>query len=128
MNDAKISYLKTVNSRETKGARNAGSNVSQLKRRLREATTKNDVTAVVQEALMARLVLSTGLHIRDLDANKPIHALGLDSLVAIEIRGWAKRELKADVSGVFILGSASIKEVAATMTSGSALIDKGIWG
>lgn len=127
MNDAKFSYLKTIDSREMKGARNAGSDASQLKRRLREASTRKDVTAVVTEALIARLIQSTGLDARDVDENKQIHALGLDSLVAIEIRGWAKRELKADVSGVFILGNVSIKEVAATMAEGSGLVDKAIW-
>ena len=128
MNDAKFSYLKTVDSREMKGARNAASDASQLKRRLREMTTRNDVTAVVKDALMTKLVQSTGLDIRDVDENKPIHALGLDSLVPIEIRGWAKRELKTDVSGVFILGNASIKEVAVSMAEGSRLVDKGTWG
>lgn len=127
MNDAKFSYLKTVDSREMKGARNAGGDASQLKRRLREASTRKDVVAVVKEALMAKLVQSTGLDIRDVDEDKQIHALGLDSLVAIEIRGWAKRELKAEVSGVFILGNVSIKEVAATLAKGSALVDKAIW-
>ena len=128
MNDAKFSYLKTVDSKETNGARNAGSDASQLRRRLREAITVNDVTAVVKEALVAKLVFSTGLDIRDVDENKPIHALGLDSLVAIELRGWAKRELKTEVSGMFILSNATIKEVAATMAEGSGLIDKAIWG
>ena len=127
MNDAKFSYLKTVDSRELKGARNAGSDASQLKRRLREASTRKDVVAVIKEALMARLVQSTGLDIRDVDENKPIRTMGLDSLVAIEIRGWAKRELKTDVSGMFILGNVSIKEVAARMAEGSELVDKAVW-
>ena len=127
MNDAKFSYLKTVDSREIKEARATGDDASQLKRRLREASTKPDAIAVVKEALMAKLVQSTGLEIRDIDENKPIHALGLDSLVAIELRGWAKREVKADVPGVFLLGNASIKEVAATMAEGSGLVDREIW-
>ena len=128
MNDAKFSYLKTVDSREIKEARASGNDVSQLKRRLREASTQSDATAVVKDALMARLVQSTGLDIRDVDENKPFHVLGLDSLVAIEIRGWAKRELKAEVSGMFILTNTSIKEVAATMAEGSELVDKTNWG
>lgn len=128
MNDAKFSYLKTVDSKEMKEARGTGSDVSQLKRRLREASSKPNATAIIKEALMTKLVQSTGLDIRDVDENEPIHALGLDSLVAIQIRGWAKRELKAEVSGVFILSSASIKEVAATIAEGSELIDKTVWG
>ena len=128
MKDAKFSYLKTVDSRETKGAHNTGIEASQLRRRLREASTRNDVTAVVKDSLIAKLVQSTGLDIVNVDENKPIHTLGLDSLVAIEIRGWAKRELKTEVSGVFILGNASIKEVAVTMAEGSALVDPSIWG
>ena len=128
MNDAKFSHLKTVDSREMRGARNTGSEASQLRRRLREAGTRNDVAAVVKDALMAKLVQSTGLDLCNVDENKPIHALGLDSLVAIEIRGWAKRELKTEVSGVFILSNASVKEVAVTMAEGSALVDPSIWG
>ena len=127
MNDAKFSYLKTVDSREIKEARATGGDASQLKRRLREAGTRTDAIAVVKEALMAKLAQSTGLDVRDIDENKPIHALGLDSLVAIELRGWAKREVKAEVSGVFLLGNASVKEVAATMAEGSGLVDRGIW-
>lgn len=127
MNDAKFSYLKTVDSKDLKEARATGSDSSHLKRRLREASTKSDATAIIKEALMAKLVQSTGLDICDVDENEPIHALGLDSLVAIQIRGWAKRELKAEVSGVFILSSASIREVAATMAEGSELIDKANW-
>ena len=128
MNDAKFSFLKTVDSREMRGARNTGSEASQLRRRLREAGTRNDVVAVVKDALMAKLVQSTGLDLCHVDENKPIHALGLDSLVAIEIRGWAKRELKTEVSGVFILSNASVKEVAVTMAEGSELVDPSIWG
>ena len=128
MNDARFSYLKIVDSREIKEARATGGDASQLKRRLREASTKTDAIAVVEEALMAKLVQSSGLDLRDVDESKPIHTLGLDSLVAIELRGWAKRELKAEVSGVFILGNASIKDVAATMAEVSGLLDRGIWG
>ncbi len=128
MNDAKFSYLKTVDSREMKGFRHTGGGeASQLKQRLRETTTRIDAVDIVKEALVAKLLQSTGLDVRDVDENKPIHALGLDSLVAIEIRGWAKGELKAEVSGVFILSNASIQEVAATMAEKSELIDKAIW-
>ena len=127
MNDAKFSYLKTVDSRDIKEARATSGDASQLKRRLREASTKTDAVAVVKETLMSKLAQSTGLDVRDIDENKPIHALGLDSLVAIELRGWAKREVKAEVSGVFLLGNASVKEVATTMAEGSGLVDRGIW-
>ena len=128
MNDAKFSYLKTVDSRELKEARATAGDASQLKRRLREANTKAEVTAIVKEALLARLVESTGLDLRDVDENKPFHVLDLDSLVAIELRGWAKRELKAEVSGVFILGKSSLKEVAVAMAEQSELVDKAIVG
>ena len=128
MNDAKFSYLKTVDSRELKEARATTGHVSQLRKSLRDASSRNDVTAIVKEALMARLVQSTGMDLRDMDEDKPFHALGLDSLIAIEIRGWAKRELKAEISGVFILGKSSLKEVAVAMAEQSELIDKAIWG
>ena len=128
MNDAKFSYLKTVDSREIKEARSTGGDGPQVKRRLREASTKADAVSIVTEALMAKLVQSTGLDIRDVDENKPFYALGLDSLVALEVKGWAKRELKAEISGVIILSNASIKEVAATMAEVPELNDKTTWG
>ena len=129
MKDAKFSCLKTVHSREMGEARATGGDASQLRRRLREASTKTNAVTTVKEALMAKLVQSTGLDIREVDESKPVHALGLDSLVAIDIRGWAKREVKAEVLvGFFFLRNVSIKEVAATMTEGSELVHKEIWG
>ena len=91
INDAKFSYLNIVDSRELKEVRATAGDASQLKKRVREANTKADVTAIVKEALMARLVQSTGLDLRDVDLDQLFHALGLDSLVALVIRGWAKR-------------------------------------
>ena len=128
MNDAKFSYLKTVDSKEIKEARATGGDGPQVKRRLRDASTKVDAVSIVTEALVAKLVQSTGLDIRDVDENKPFYALGLDSLVALEIKGWAKRELKAEISGVIMLSNATIKEIAATMAERSEMIDKTTWG
>lgn len=36
--------------------------------------------------------------IADVDAAKPIHALGVDSLVALEVKYWFMKEIKSDLT------------------------------
>lgn len=53
---------------------------------------------------------STSLSIpkEDTEVDKPIHAYGFDSLVALEIRYWHRKEIKVELAVFEILGSKSI--------------------
>lgn len=64
----------------------------------------------------------------DVDIHAPLSTFGVDSLVAVEIRGWLKRELAADVAVFEILGGASLMSLGMTVAGGrSALVKGGRW-
>lgn len=62
------------------------------------------------------------------DFHAPLSKYGLDSLVAVEIRGWLRRELAADVAVFEILGGASLSSLGMLVAGGrSKLVGVGQW-
>ena len=122
MSNAKFAFLRTIGSRQALSAR-LESSQPHLRQLLNQATSQLQVRDIITEGLVNRLLQSTGLDKREVDVSQPILALGTDSLVAIELRGWAKRELKADISGLDVLSNIAITEVARKIAEASALIN-----
>ena len=48
----------------------------------------------------------------DIDPGQPIHALGVDSLVALEVRYWLMKEMRAHIAFFDIMGSPSLRALA----------------
>ncbi|KAL8855884.1 MAG: hypothetical protein Q9178_007504 [Gyalolechia marmorata] len=63
---------------------------------------------ILTQALAKKLSLSLSMPEEDIETDKPIHAYGVDSLVAVEIRYWFLKEFKAEIAVFDILGSESI--------------------
>lgn len=59
--------------------------------------------------------------IEDIDEQKPIFAFGIDSLVALEVRYWFQKSLKAQVSVFDIMQAKSLLGLAGVATVGSEL-------
>ncbi|RYP79598.1 hypothetical protein DL770_006599 [Monosporascus sp. CRB-9-2] len=91
-------------------------NAGSLKHRVLEADTVEEAVAVVLEAFGAKLEAILQLSaVRTPDnANRPIIDLGIDSLVAVEIRTWFLKELGAEIPVVKILGGDSIMQICTT--------------
>ncbi|KAJ5274043.1 hypothetical protein N7478_009168 [Penicillium angulare] len=70
---------------------------------LLQGTSLAQASEVVTEFFAQKLSKALGITIADNDANKPLHQYGVDSLVAVELRGWLTKELQAEL-GVFNLG------------------------
>ncbi|OAQ62682.1 hybrid NRPS/PKS enzyme [Pochonia chlamydosporia 170] len=81
-----------------------------LKEKLADARGPNDALQTMEEALMAYLGSS-------LKANVPLIDLGIDSLVAVEIRNWIFSEAGHDVPVLKILGGSSIKQICTDVVS-----------
>jgi NAD(P)-dependent dehydrogenase (short-subunit alcohol dehydrogenase family) len=64
---------------------------------LAAAESEAEATNVALEALIGKLSRLFSIPTSDVDANMPILAIGIDSLVALEVRYWLMKELKADV-------------------------------
>lgn len=88
---------------------------------LGEAQSLAEASAAVIQALTAKLSKALSIAIPELDANKPLHQYGVDSLVAVELRSWLTKEVQADIAVFDILGSSTISSVGQLATSKSKL-------
>lgn len=92
---------------------------------LRTAGSLDAASAVATEALVKKLAKTLFLSEEDVDTSRPMSALGIDSLVAIEIRHWFAGELKSDVPVFVILGNECIAEVGRYVAEKSRVVGGG---
>ena len=62
--------------------------------------------------------------VEELSREKTVVSLGLDSLVAVEVRSWIKREMDAVMSTMELLNSVSIVALAETVVEKSGLCER----
>lgn len=74
------------------------------------------------DAILWGLSNALAISIQDIDSSKPLHAYGVDSLLAVEMRNWLKRELDADLAVFDIMGVESILGVCKQVAKRSALV------
>jgi KR domain/Phosphopantetheine attachment site len=74
---------------------------------------------VALRALVDRLARLLAVPSDDVDPRRPIHALGIDSLIALELRYWMARELKVETSIFDIMNAKSLEELAGTVAARS---------
>ena len=88
---------------------------------LRTAGSLDAASAVATEAMVKKLAKTLFVAEEDVDTTRPMSAMGIDSLVAIEIRHWFASELKGDVPVLVILGNESIGQVGRYVAEKSLL-------
>ncbi|KAL9076207.1 MAG: hypothetical protein Q9157_003764 [Trypethelium eluteriae] len=81
-----------------------------IARALAQATSIEEAGAVVTAALIRRLSSILSIELENIDEARPMHAYGVDSLVAVDIRNWIAKDIQADLAIFDILGAASMKE------------------
>ncbi|KAI0436484.1 putative polyketide synthase [Xylaria telfairii] len=74
-----------------------------------------EASDVVVEGLVHKLSRALSLPPVDIEPLQPLHAYGVDSLLAIELRSWLAKEFKSDVAVFEILGATNFGAVAATV-------------
>ncbi|KAL9073303.1 MAG: hypothetical protein Q9157_004798 [Trypethelium eluteriae] len=77
-----------------------------------QATSEADAAAIVLESMLEKLERALSLTKAEIDTTKPLHACGVDSLLAVELRNWFAKVWKADVAVFDITGQISIAELA----------------
>ena len=80
-------------------------------RLLKDAPDTASAASIVVQALVQKLAKTLFVQEDDVDTSRPMGALGIDSLVAIELRHWFAGELKTDVPVLVILGNESVMDV-----------------
>ncbi|CAJ2511162.1 Uu.00g067870.m01.CDS01 [Anthostomella pinea] len=86
------------------------------------AKSMPDVVSVVCAALMAKLAKGLMMELEDLDTSRPINTYGVDSLVAVDIRAWALKDLQSVVHVSEILKNVPMVELAAHIASKSKFL------
>ena len=84
-----------------------------LSTQLASASTLTDAGVAVTEALIKRLARILATSVENFDLQKSMHSYGMDSLMAVDVRNWFLREMKADVSIFDIMGSSSLENMGA---------------
>lgn len=84
--------------------------------------------AVVCEGLVKKLYRALMIEAEDVDIGKPMHAYGVDSLVAVELRSWFMKEMGAEVAVFDIMGSGSIKDLVTAVAGKSRFVKDEIKG
>lgn len=86
---------------------------------LREASSEQDAGQVVKDCLLQKLSRSLSMPRDDIDTSKPLHAYGVDSLLAVELRNHFAKEMSADGAIFDRMGGPSIDAVSLTVTKES---------
>lgn len=75
------------------------------------ALDSQEALPIVESALSIKLGLVLQTRSEQIDRSMPLVALGIDSLVAVEIRSWFLKELSIDVPVLKLLGGASLTDI-----------------
>ncbi|KEY72258.1 hypothetical protein S7711_00257 [Stachybotrys chartarum IBT 7711] len=87
----------------------------------RELKSAEDRAEVVTAALAKKLARAVSMSIEDVDPDQPLHAFGVDSLVAVEIRSWISKEFAADIAVSELTGGRTITSVGELVTKMSQI-------
>jgi hypothetical protein len=124
-NDAKFTHIKQVG---THNASNANVDVEsvQLQSKLAQATSMDNASEIVQNALVRKLAKSMMMEVEDIEISRPISNYGVDSLLAVEIRSWLFAEVQANISVFELLGNIPMIALARKIASKSKYLPEGI--
>ncbi|KAA8649508.1 beta-ketoacyl reductase [Aspergillus tanneri] len=80
----------------------------------------NTNTAAINRSTALKVAMSPdeaakflGMSSSDVEPSKPIHAYGIDSLVAVDLKNWFEREVGANVSVFDLMGNLSFRQLSA---------------
>ena len=98
-----------------------GSNIS-TKQALKKAQTTEEAANVTMSVLVGKFASVVMVPAEEISTKKPIVALGLDSLVAVEVRSWIAKEMDAKISTMELMTSSSIEALADMIVERSNLL------
>ncbi|KAI2791888.1 Hybrid PKS-NRPS synthetase lepA [Penicillium oxalicum] len=114
-------YLPSTNLQNEVVAR---SRQEDLKERLMDVSTEDEAVKITQKAFSSKLETMMQLPVGSVSVQVSLIELGIDSLVAVDIRNWFLRELGADIPVLKILGGDSVAHIC-TNAAKQLLAQKG---
>ena len=84
----------------------------ELARRFSSAKSDEDAANIMIEAFTQKIARTLAVAVEDIDRLKPLHTYGVDSLLAVELRNWFAKVVRAEVAIFDITGQASLEKIA----------------
>lgn len=94
------------------------------KQSLKAARSAEEAITVATQGLLAKFSNVLIVPVEEIAVNKPVVALGLDSLIAVEVRSWITREMEAAMTTMELMTAGSIGAVAEMVVARSKLCEK----
>ncbi|EFQ36694.1 KR domain-containing protein [Colletotrichum graminicola] len=118
-----LAFTSTLSSREL--GTGDGSPVS-LSSKLTAASAQNDsagASSIVKDALIKKVAEILRIPPSEVDASRPMYRYGVDSLVALEVRNWISKEMKANMPLLEILAATPMETFAVQIAKKSKLLE-----
>jgi acyl carrier protein len=121
--DARFTQMQFMGLDESlRGDKDSHDNLASAEERLAAAADTEQASSVMLEILREHIAKTLRCSADDIDATKPLHAYGMDSLTAVDLRAWFLTKLKAEISLFEILGGGSIQLLADKIAKASKLV------
>ncbi|KAF2273799.1 reducing polyketide synthase [Westerdykella ornata] len=120
-NDPRFGPLAVTSVDVSASAEANGSAVS-LAARLSKTSSKEQATEIITEALVEKTADILQMPASEVDPSRPLYRYGVDSLVALEVRNWITREMKANMALLEILAAVPIESFASKIAEKSKLV------
>ena len=113
LNNPRLAHFVPFSALQTKQQNRMETNIGGVRRRVEEAQTEDEAVSAVLEAFCSRLELILQLPAGSVgeDVRRAVIDLGIDSLVAVELRTWMLKDLGADMPVVKILGGDTVLQL-----------------
>jgi acyl carrier protein len=89
---------------------------------LASASSSSEQTAMVVEAFLHKLSSELGVDEEAVDMDKTTYDIGVDSLMAVQLRSWFRKEINANISVFDIMGNVSARELCGQAMEKSPLL------
>lgn len=119
-----FSHLPKLGARSVAHSNNTG--VQSTQSLLKAALSLSDAVTVIINAMTIKLSRSLMMDIAELDPTRPTSAFGIDSLVAVELRNWFQKDMKADIAVFEILQANSLQTLAFRVAEKSSLMENSL--
>ena len=106
------------------GAGGAGGGASLTSRLMEVGESKDQAAAasIITGALVGKTAEILRIPTTEVDPRRPLYAYGVDSLVALEVRNWITREMKANMAVLDIMAAVPLETFAAQIAQKSKLV------
>ena len=123
--DAKFAHMRTIDTQRSVQDL-SGDEGMQLHLQLAQAESVATATELATEAMKKKLAKAMMMVAEDIDGAHPVSSYGVDSLVAVEVRTWVSKEIKADISVFDVLSNVPLATLARTLVGRSKYVAESV--